>query len=256
MNPSFKKKIERVGSAALAVCASVSALSIGVLANEEEVPVAAAPEPQPVVEAPALVNQEPEPIVVSEPAPVNEAPVVVEEEPLAPVEDENAVVEEDETVAEEAVVTETVDAEVPGMTEETGFEAEEAPAAESTDEAECEAPVVEEDEVVPDNGGEEVSEVEDTASVIVPGASGEPVDAEAEPVEPDLSASGEPEQEEEVLGDVNGDGKVTSADSVLVTRYVAGWGASFDRSAADVDGNGSITGADAMIIARIVAYGG
>ena len=48
-----------------------------------------------------------------------------------------------------------------------------------------------------------------------------------------------------LAGDVNGDGDVTCADSLLLNAYLlAPWKVKLDKDAADVDGNGRITVAD------------
>ena len=55
-----------------------------------------------------------------------------------------------------------------------------------------------------------------------------------------------------MLGDVNGDGKVTAKDSLLIQRYTVNL-VQFDEDqlkAGDVDGNGKVTNADALNILR------
>lgn len=56
-----------------------------------------------------------------------------------------------------------------------------------------------------------------------------------------------------ILGDVNGDGKITKTDAQRVLQYVAGWDVSLSKLAADADGDGKITSADAS---RILQYVG
>ena len=59
--------------------------------------------------------------------------------------------------------------------------------------------------------------------------------------------------EGKLLGDVNGDGVVNSADSTLITRKLAGWDVSIDSSVGDVNGDGVFNGADATLITRKLA---
>lgn len=51
-------------------------------------------------------------------------------------------------------------------------------------------------------------------------------------------------------GDVDGNGKITSRDAMLVLRYYAGLHKDIDTEAADVDGNGKVNSRDAMLILR------
>ena len=61
----------------------------------------------------------------------------------------------------------------------------------------------------------------------------------------------EQEEEETVLyGDVNGDGKISSADASLVLRYATGAAVDMNQTAADVNGDGKITASDATMILR------
>lgn len=55
------------------------------------------------------------------------------------------------------------------------------------------------------------------------------------------------------IGDVDGDGKVTSKDALLIKRHVAGFDVEFDKNLADVDGDDQITSKDALLIKRYVA---
>ena len=56
-----------------------------------------------------------------------------------------------------------------------------------------------------------------------------------------------------VLGDANGDGKVTITDAVAVVNYILNTTqGTFNVAAADVDGNGSITITDAVGIVNII----
>lgn len=57
------------------------------------------------------------------------------------------------------------------------------------------------------------------------------------------------------IGDLNGDGDITSADSVLVSRYLADLEELTDEQliAADVNGDGDVTSADAVMLARFLA---
>lgn len=55
-----------------------------------------------------------------------------------------------------------------------------------------------------------------------------------------------------MLGDVNGDGKINSADALNVLRYSVGLEVkNFDKSVADMNGDGRINSADALKILRI-----
>jgi uncharacterized repeat protein (TIGR02543 family) len=56
-----------------------------------------------------------------------------------------------------------------------------------------------------------------------------------------------------IVGDANGDGKLTSVDALLILRYLAGWGNTLDKQAADVNGDGKITSVDALLILRYLA---
>ncbi len=59
---------------------------------------------------------------------------------------------------------------------------------------------------------------------------------------------------EVVFGDANGDGKVTSRDSLVVRQHIAEYDVRVpDMQAADYDQDGSITAADAMLIRQTVA---
>ena len=61
------------------------------------------------------------------------------------------------------------------------------------------------------------------------------------------------DSEEKLMGDVNGDGLVDSADAMLVSRYVNAWpDIVIDMQTADLDGSGTVDNADAMILARYV----
>lgn len=55
------------------------------------------------------------------------------------------------------------------------------------------------------------------------------------------------------VGDVDGDGKITSADATKILQHEAGWGVAINTSAADVDGNGQINRDDATKILQHVA---
>ena len=59
-----------------------------------------------------------------------------------------------------------------------------------------------------------------------------------------------------IVGDVNGDGKVSKADSMILTRYIGGW-KDYDKKivnkdAADLNRDGKIKKADSMILTRYV----
>lgn len=55
------------------------------------------------------------------------------------------------------------------------------------------------------------------------------------------------------MGDVDGDGQITSADATKILQHEAGWGVAINTSAADVDGNGQINRDDATKILQHVA---
>jgi hypothetical protein len=63
--------------------------------------------------------------------------------------------------------------------------------------------------------------------------------------------------ERHIKGDVDGDGRVTTADALEILKYVAGLRSLIvgdaARAAADVNGDGKIDTADAMAVLRIVA---
>ena len=57
-------------------------------------------------------------------------------------------------------------------------------------------------------------------------------------------------------GDVNGDGKITITDAMLIIDHLHGHTSpTFNTTAADVDGGGTITITDAMLIIDIIHYG-
>ena len=64
---------------------------------------------------------------------------------------------------------------------------------------------------------------------------------------------GERDQNSTVIGDANGDGVVNMADSVLITRRLAGWNVEVDSIAADMDGDGVVDTKDVIMINRKVS---
>lgn len=57
-----------------------------------------------------------------------------------------------------------------------------------------------------------------------------------------------------LYGDLNGDGVVASADSVLMKRYLAEWNVTIDTlEAGDLNGDGNVTSADSVILSRYLA---
>ena len=58
-----------------------------------------------------------------------------------------------------------------------------------------------------------------------------------------------------MLGDLNGDGLVTAADAVILSRALAGLIelTPVQMLAADIDGDGDITSADVVILSRYLA---
>ncbi len=82
-----------------------------------------------------------------------------------------------------------------------------------------------------------------------------PVSPTAPPVPPTApytNAPGNPDQQ--ILGDVDGDGVVTILDATAIQRYLAGLSTdSFNMSSADTDGDGNVTILDATAIQRYLA---
>lgn len=79
--------------------------------------------------------------------------------------------------------------------------------------------------------------------------------ASQEEVDEELNAYNALVESGAILGDVDGNGKITVADAVLIQKNIANI-ISFDSmqdSIADCDGNGSITVADAVTIQKIIA---
>ena len=56
-----------------------------------------------------------------------------------------------------------------------------------------------------------------------------------------------------VPGDTNGDGKVTSKDASVFSKYLAGWQIEIDLTAADTNGDGKINGKDLSLIMKYLA---
>ena len=56
-----------------------------------------------------------------------------------------------------------------------------------------------------------------------------------------------------IIGDANGDGKVTVADATAIVKRIAGRGTVIDESQADVNQDGRVTVADATAIVRSIA---
>ena len=59
-----------------------------------------------------------------------------------------------------------------------------------------------------------------------------------------------------IVGDVDGDGKVTPTDRMILARYIAKWSGyenMCDLNAADIDRDGKVTPTDRMILARYIA---
>lgn len=56
-----------------------------------------------------------------------------------------------------------------------------------------------------------------------------------------------------IYGDVNNDGAVTGADSVLLLQYLAQWNVTISSDAADVNGDGAVTGADSVLLLQYLA---
>jgi len=63
-------------------------------------------------------------------------------------------------------------------------------------------------------------------------------------------------EREYILGDANGDGKITLKDAVIIQRYIAGgWGVEIDEKIADVNKDDKVNLKDAVLIQRYVAGG-
>lgn len=56
-----------------------------------------------------------------------------------------------------------------------------------------------------------------------------------------------------MLGDVDGNGEITSVDATLVLQHVAGWNVTINPLAADCDGNNEVTSVDATLVLQYVA---
>lgn len=56
-----------------------------------------------------------------------------------------------------------------------------------------------------------------------------------------------------MMGDADGDGKISSVDATKILQHEAGWNVTINTSAADVDGNGRVTRDDANKILQYVA---
>ncbi len=59
--------------------------------------------------------------------------------------------------------------------------------------------------------------------------------------------------ETKMLGDADGDGKVTTTDKVLLSRFLAKWDIEIDEKACDLNQNGVPEAAEAVVIARYLA---
>ena len=59
--------------------------------------------------------------------------------------------------------------------------------------------------------------------------------------------------ETKMLGDADGNGKVTSTDKVLLSRFLAKWDIAIDEKACDLNRNGTLEAAEAVVIARYLA---
>ncbi len=59
--------------------------------------------------------------------------------------------------------------------------------------------------------------------------------------------------EAKILGDADGNGKVTSTDKVLLSRFLAKWNVTIDEKACDLNRNGTLESAEAVVIARYLA---
>ncbi len=67
-------------------------------------------------------------------------------------------------------------------------------------------------------------------------------------------ADDEPEENDRVPGDINGDGRIALLDSTILRRYLAGWtGVTINESNADVNNDGRVTLLDSTILRRYLA---
>lgn len=57
----------------------------------------------------------------------------------------------------------------------------------------------------------------------------------------------------EMVGDVNGDGKVNGKDGILLAQYLAEWDVTINMDAADVNGDGKVNGKDGVLLAQYLA---
>ena len=57
----------------------------------------------------------------------------------------------------------------------------------------------------------------------------------------------------ELYGDVDGNGKISSVDAVVLAQYLAGWGVKVNRATADCNGDGMLNALDAIMLAQKLA---
>lgn len=55
------------------------------------------------------------------------------------------------------------------------------------------------------------------------------------------------------MGDLDGDGKITAKDSLLMRKAIVGVAVEFNSAAADIDGDGSVTAADSFLLRKHLA---
>ena len=64
------------------------------------------------------------------------------------------------------------------------------------------------------------------------------------------------QEKESVIGDVNGDGEITSKDVTILRRYLAGgWDVEINEANSDINGDGEVTSKDVTLLRRYLAGG-
>ncbi len=59
-----------------------------------------------------------------------------------------------------------------------------------------------------------------------------------------------------LIGDVNGDGEITSKDVTILRRYLAGgWNVEINEVNSDINGDGEVTSKDVTLLRRYLAGG-
>ena len=64
------------------------------------------------------------------------------------------------------------------------------------------------------------------------------------------------QEKESLIGDVNGDGEITSKDVTILRRYLAGgWDVEINEANSDINGDGEVTSKDVTLLRRYLAGG-